>query len=189
MTFRARPKTTTQKQTNRQGQTKDVPVKLGYMPIGGDELFGIMDLTCLLPPRSNGVAVWQSNLAGEDFTIKLPNYLARFITAGEVLNEDLGEALARWQMGDLSGVRPPSNGGKRSTEQLVDDYVAKVGTFKTLDALREFQAAEGTAKFVAGVKERSQALHDRIVTANTRAAMELQPQADLLEESNDVQDD
>ena len=178
MTFRARQKTTTPAGSR-------TPVKLGYVPIAGEELLGIMDLVCLLPPKSNGVAVWQSSLAGEDFAIKVPNYLAKFIRQGAPIDEDLGEAIARWQAGETDAPARPAN-GKRSPEQLVDDYVAKVNAIETLDALRAFQLAEGTVRFVDKMKEGRADLFDRIVTANSRRAMELSPREEVTIADDDV---
>lgn len=185
MTFRARPKTKTEAGSRN-------PVKLGYMPVAGDELLGIMDLTCLLPPRSNGVAVWTSDLAGEEFTIKLPNYLARYIRKGAPLDEDLGEALARWQRGEIDQGTPANgngNGGprKRTPQEMTDAYVTRVNGIKDLEALRTFQLEEGTAKFIGGLKDKHPSLYDRVVEANSRRAGELQPREEEPAGEDDVQ--
>ncbi|MBA2717731.1 MAG: AAA family ATPase [Chloroflexi bacterium] len=179
MTFRARPKT----KTNPGSKT---PVQMGYMPIAGDELLGIMDLTCLLPPRSNGVALWGSDKAGEDFVIKLPNYLARYIRKGAPLDEELGEALARWQRGEIDQSSPRSDAGgggsggprKRSPAEMADSYVTRVNGIEDRDQLRAFQSEEGTVKFVNNLKDKHPSLYDRVVEANSRRAGELQPADD-----------
>jgi hypothetical protein len=172
-TFRAREKT-------KQVGSKIVPV--GFVPVAPADIVHALDLTCLLPHRANGVAVWQSTKEGEDFVIKLPEFLSPLISKGEVLSEDVGEALARWQMDGLQAARREpterpdnSNGGKRSAEQMVDDYVATVNAMANLDALRGFQQDERTSKFVNRIRETRPDLHDRIVTANTRRASELAP--------------
>lgn len=176
LTFRARPKTTTK-------EGSKTPVKLGYVPVAGDELLGICDLMCLLPPKSNGVATWSSALAGEDFAIKIPYYLARYIEQGAPIDEDLGERLALWQAGkvDAAGnVIRVGNGEKtkRTPEQLTDAYVARVNAIESLDALRDFQTAEGTVKFVDGLRSTRPDLLDRIVEANTKRAATLAPPDD-----------
>jgi len=176
-TFRAREKT-------KQVGTKIV--QIGFVPIAPADILHALDLTCLLPHRANGVAVWQSTKEGEDFVIKLPEFLSPMIVKGEVLSEDVGEALARWQMDGLQAATSgrstaASNGngtgsGKRSPEQMVDDYVATVNAMATLEALMTFQANEKTAAFVEKIRTSRVDLHDRIVTANTRRANELAPQ-------------
>jgi hypothetical protein len=168
-TFRAREKT-------KQVGTKIVPV--GFVPVAPADIVHALDLTCLLPHRSNGVAVWQSTKEGEDFVIKLPEFLSPLISKGEVLSEDLGEALARWQMDGLQAARSGTStatNGKRTPEQLTDDYVAKVNAIDALDELREFQSNERTTRFVNGLRETRPDLYDRVVTANTRRANELTP--------------
>lgn len=90
-TFRAREKT---KQEGRK------VINIGWQPVAPLEIVHTLDLTCILPPRADGVPVWQSDKIGEDFIIKLPNYLAPFIKEGQPLNENMGEAFARWAKGD-----------------------------------------------------------------------------------------
>jgi hypothetical protein len=168
MTFRARPKTTTPA-----GQRN--PVALGYVPIAGDELLGIMDLFCLLPPRSNGVASWSSQKAGEDFAIKLPSFLAPFIRQGAPLDEALGEALARWQLGKAA---PAATGGERrrlTPAQQVDAYVEGINGCKTLDELLDYQRDERRTKWRDGIKAGDATLFDRIVEAQSRRFSELSP--------------
>jgi len=184
MTFRARPKTTTKPGSK-------TPVALGYVPIAGDELLGIMDLFCLLPPRSNGVATWSSDKAGEDFAIKLPFYLAPFVQQGSPLSEDVGEALARWQMGKSAPAAPQSNGtgAKRTPREMVDAYISAINNNEvvaTLEALRSYQADERRAAWIATMKERHPAEYDRIVEANGRRFRELSPP---IEETVDDDDD
>jgi hypothetical protein len=182
MTFRARPKTTTVSGSK-------VPVKLGYVPIAGDELLGIMDLFCLLPPRSNGVAVWSSDKAGEEFAIKLPFFLAPFVQQGSPLNEDIGEALARWQLGKAA----PADDGqakkrKRTPEEMADAWISAINdkeTIKTLEDLRLYQADERRADWLQGLRGTNPAAFDRIVEANSNRAAELSPREEALIGSDD----
>lgn len=104
-TFRAREKTKSEKQGN-----KNVPVNIGYQPIAPAEIIYGLDLTCILPPRANGVPIWKSDKIGEDFIIKLPKFLQHCFREKEALNERTGEALARWAKGgeDQSG-RPAAS--------------------------------------------------------------------------------
>jgi hypothetical protein len=161
-TFRAREKT---KQVGKK------IVDVGYKPVGGMEVIHTLDLFCLLPPRANGVPLWQSVREGEDFVIKYPEFLAHLIRKGAPLDEDFGEALARWQAGDLG----PAPKRQRTPEQMTDDYVAHVNGIKSLDALRTFQLGERTRAWVEGIRTTRPDLHDRIATANSRRASELAP--------------
>lgn len=101
--FRAREKTKQMK--NERGRME--PVNLGYQPIAPAEIVFGLDLTCILPPRAEGVPTWKSDKAGEDFIIKLPRYLAPFITDGKALSEDMGRAFATWARGGSSTPRDP----------------------------------------------------------------------------------
>ena len=102
-TFRAREKT---KQDVVNG--KKVVTNIGWQPVAPLEIVHTLDLTCILPPRADGVPVWKSDKIGEDFIIKLPNYLAPYIEQGKPLDERMGAAFARWARGDASpsAVRP-----------------------------------------------------------------------------------
>jgi len=189
LTFRAREKTKTQPVT-RNGRTRDEPVNVGFMPIAPTEIVHALDLVALLPPRSNGVAVWSSVKAGEDFTIKIPEYLAGMIRQGDVLDERLGEALARWQKGDVDERgRPnePTTTARRSPAEMTDAYISRVNGFDDLESLQAFQMEEGTRKFLTGLKERHPALWDRAVEANSQRAAALQRSAAPSEETDDVE--
>jgi hypothetical protein len=184
-TFRAREKT---KQITEGGRKKVVPI--GYVPIAPSEIVHTLDLTCLLPPRSNGVALWQSPKEGEDFVLKYPEFLAQYIRSGMVLEEDFGEALARWQLGLVGDKAPAANGATRRTpEQKTDAYVLAlngVGKLASgeddlengLEKLRTFQAVDQTVKWIETLKVEHPALYDRVITANSRRARELMPKVD-----------
>jgi hypothetical protein len=72
------------------------------MPIAGDELAYEMTANALLMPGSNGVPTWQSREVGENAMIKRPEQFRKIIAAheGRQLNEDMGEAFARWAAGE-----------------------------------------------------------------------------------------
>lgn len=94
-TFRAREKTVTEP---GKGGGRDKIVNIGWMPVAPLEIVHALDLTCILPPRADGVPVWTSEKVGEDFIVKLPAFLAPLVQAGQ-LSEATGAALARWAMG------------------------------------------------------------------------------------------
>ena len=101
-TFRAREKTA--QRENDRGK-KEV-INIGWQPVAPLEIVHALDLTCILPPKADGVPVWKSDKIGEDFVIKLPNFLQPFIKAGEPLSEDLGAAFARWALGHSGATNP-----------------------------------------------------------------------------------
>jgi hypothetical protein len=98
-TFRAREKT---RQNPDARKPQDKIINIGWQPVAPLEIVHTLDLTCILPPRADGVPVWKSDKIGEDFIIKLPNYLAPYIKQGQPLNEEMGAAFARWAMGSPS---------------------------------------------------------------------------------------
>ncbi len=170
LTFRAREKTVTRPGTK-------VPVNIGFQPIAPMEIVHTLDLTCLLPPRANGVAVWNSPKEGEDFVIKLPEFLAPMIERGAPLDERMGEALARWQLGQPA----PASGNERrkqTPEEQTDAYVAAVSKIETLDSLLEYQTLDVRAKWIAGIKTSRPDLYDRIISANSAQAAKLIPKDD-----------
>lgn len=101
-TFRAKEKT---KQDGRK------VINIGWQPVAPLEIVHTLDLACLLPPRADGVPVWKSDKIGEDFILKLPNYLAPFIEQGQPLSEAMGAEFARWAKGETAAPlspQPPS---------------------------------------------------------------------------------
>lgn len=66
---------------------------------------------------------------------------------------------------------PPQQEGrtKRTPEELVQGYEAKLDTFKKLEDFRAFQSEESTGKFVTGIKEKHPELWPRITEANAAA--------------------
>lgn len=79
--------------------SKDDPVDLGYMPIGGDEWIYEMTLNMLLLPRSNGVPTWKSDKEGEQAVLKIPAHFESVFAQKPQLSRDVGEQLARWAAG------------------------------------------------------------------------------------------
>lgn len=118
-TFRAREKTVTEPGKGKGG--KDKISNIGWMPVAPLEIVHGLDLTCILPPRANGVPVWTSEKIGEDFIVKLPSFLAPLIRDG-ALSEDTGEALARWAKGDAAKPASPSVGAAEAA--LVEEIKA-----------------------------------------------------------------
>lgn len=101
-TFRAREKT---KQNPQARKPSEKIVNIGWQPVAPLEIVHALDLTCILPPKADGVPVWKSDKIGEDFIIKLPNFLKPFINEGQALSEEMGAAFARWALGETFGRR------------------------------------------------------------------------------------
>lgn len=62
---------------------------------------------------------------------------------------------------------------KRTPVQQVESYEASVRECGSLDALRELQTNEATAKWIAQVRDRHPELHQRVVDANAKRFQEL----------------
>lgn len=195
-TFRAREKT---KQVGRKVE------KIGYQPVAPAEIVYALDLMCLLPPNAQGRARWSASTEAESFILKSPEFLQRFLRDGEVLNEDLGEELARWALGDDA---PPRAGEKRprTLEERVDDYIAAVNSKgrradgaddleNGLDDFRKWQMQENISKFISGIRDGDRPdLLERIVTANARRVEQLtppdpEPEPEVDDRSQDLDDD
>lgn len=102
-TFRAREKTVTEPGKGKGG--RDKITNIGWMPVAPLEIVHTLDLTCILPPKADGVPVWSSDKIGEDFIVKLPAFLKPLIQDGQ-LSEATGAALARWAKGGEAEVIP-----------------------------------------------------------------------------------
>jgi ABC-type dipeptide/oligopeptide/nickel transport system ATPase subunit len=74
-------------------------VEMGYMPVAGDELLYEMTVNCLLPPKSNGVPQWRSDMVGERLMMKLPEQFKAIFAENKSLDENIGQALALWAKG------------------------------------------------------------------------------------------
>ncbi len=109
-TFRAREK------TKQEGKKI---INIGWQPVAPLEIVHTLDLACLLPPRADGVPVWKSEKIGEDFVLKLPNYLAPFIDQGQPLSEAMGAAFARWAKGETAAPSTSPGGAADIAEDLM----------------------------------------------------------------------
>jgi len=108
MCFRSREKV--KQVANDRG--KLVPTNIGYMPIAPFTIVAQMDVTCVLPPKSDGVPVWQSDKVGEDFMIKLPEFFKAIFIDGRPITKETGRALAQWARGESI---PPSSPASPTT--------------------------------------------------------------------------
>jgi hypothetical protein len=89
------------------------PLKLGWMPIGGEEFIFEMTVRALLEPGADGVPTWAPTMPGEKEIVRVPKQFRPLLNAqgAHPLCEDDGEAMARWAAGDSNAIpdnRPPS---------------------------------------------------------------------------------
>jgi AAA domain len=151
-TFRAREKT--KQNPDPRAKRNEKIINIGWQPVAPLEIVHTLDLTCILPPRADGVPVWKSDKIGEDFIIKLPNYLAPFIKEGQSLSEDMGEAFANWARGSAPRVAPnpsaapvsPPEAGAVEEETTTDriarlDKALGIAAVKGMAALKEAWSA------------------------------------------------
>lgn len=123
-TFRAREKT---KQDGKK------IINIGWQPVAPLEVVHTLDLACLLPPRADGMPVWKSDKIGEDFVLKLPNYLKPFVTDGKPLCEEMGAAFATWAKG---GSTTPAQSPPTSSAGVVDDITSAEWDLRLADAAK-----------------------------------------------------
>jgi len=77
------------------------PQPLGWMPIAGEEFIYEMTVNMLLPPGVDGVPEWSPTEQGEKQMLKLPEQFRQLFAQRQALNEDIGEALAKWAEGTV----------------------------------------------------------------------------------------
>jgi hypothetical protein len=155
-TFRAREKT---KQDKSGGKT--VVVNIGWQPVAPLEIVHTLDLTCILPPRADGVPVWKSDKVGEDFIIKLPNYLKPFIKEGAALSENMGKAFAQWARGDVAQT-PPNLATAADPAPPQSVAQAETGAALSIEDMGREAAGRGEEVFKNFFRSRSQAEKKRL---------------------------
>lgn len=117
-TFRAREKTAQEDDTREGRKGRKVVVNLGWMPVAPLEVIHALDFTCILPPRADGKPVWTSDKLGEEFIIKRPGWLDAAFRSPQ-LTEEVGEALARWQLGESLTVTPVKDAAQGLREEIM----------------------------------------------------------------------
>ena len=75
------------------------PEPMGWMPIAGEEFVFEMTVNCLLYPGSGGVPEWNPGEIGERMMVKLPEQFRELFKQRRPLDEETGEALAKWAAG------------------------------------------------------------------------------------------
>lgn len=156
--FRAKEKMILEKVEDPEtGKVKRVPVDMGFMSIAGKEMKYEFPLQCLLLPASGGVPVWDSQKPGEREMMKLPIQFQPLFAESKPLDEEIGEALAKWAEGDAApqpAEAPPievvlDEIGQSETVQGVHSAAAKYKHY----AWTTEQRAEIKSKLDARVKE------------------------------------
>lgn len=112
-------------------KTGEKPKHLGFMPIASDEMVYEMTLNCLLYPGSGGVPSWHPEEMGEKGIVKLPEQFKGIFTKSKPLDEDAGEALARWAAGDASA--QPTAAPTRKKADVAAEIYAALADIQMLD--------------------------------------------------------
>jgi hypothetical protein len=81
------------------------PIKLGFKPISGDEMFYEMTASLLLYPGSKGVPTLESEEIGERTSIKIPAQFEGVFRPSQPIHRDHGRKLAEWATGGAAA--PP----------------------------------------------------------------------------------
>jgi hypothetical protein len=82
------------------------PQPMGWMPIAGEEFVYEMTVNCLLYPGCGGVPEWNPGEIGERMMVKLPEQFRELFKQRRPMDEDTGEALAKWAAGDSPTEQP-----------------------------------------------------------------------------------
>lgn len=84
---------------------------LGWQPLGAEDILFELLLKCLLPPQADGKPIWTSDVMAERKWMKLPGWFRTLFATNPVLDESIGEQLARWAAGAdvvAAAAAPPS---------------------------------------------------------------------------------
>jgi hypothetical protein len=159
LTFRAREKTD-QKKVNG----KTVIENLGFVPIAPTDILFALDLVCLLPPRADGVPRWRSEKLTEEVVTKLPDYLKPFINIerAKPLDEDLGEALARWAKGGQKVEAPRQPAQTVERRQGVQEVGPKLQLLRDTAREKARQGRKVYAPWIDRLTERQREALDEI---------------------------
>jgi hypothetical protein len=142
------------------------PEPLGFQPIAGEEFVYEMTLKCLLLPGANGAPTWQSMMPGEKLMMKLPEQFRQTFDKSPQLDENVGEALARWADGSpaaaVTGEQLPT------ADEIMASYAAcsDPATWRELEKVRAKIWKTLTTENKARVKNCSEESDRRISAAN-----------------------
>lgn len=82
------------------------PIELGWQAIAGEEFIYEMTMNMLLLPNSGGVPTFNPEKPGEKQLVKPARQFADLFAKPKPLDEDTGEAMARWASGDEKPAKP-----------------------------------------------------------------------------------
>lgn len=148
--FRAKNKTTLPERGSGQKEL----VSLGWMPIGGEEFVYEMKVNFLFPPLADGVPTWLNlSPAQESFLKAAPKWARDLLANPRQLDEDIGEAMARWAAGGStsSPATKPSGAGPAPASPAATTAKAPPATAAATDSkptqakLAELQDASGNS--------------------------------------------
>lgn len=83
------------------------PLILGWQPIASESWIFEMTANFLLPPGSKGVPQWTPEQPAERAMIKLPTQFQALFSQSRALDEEHGEAIAKWASGATIQTAPP----------------------------------------------------------------------------------
>ena len=78
------------------------PIHLGWSIIGAPEWIFEQTAACLLMPGACGVPTWSPVESGEKACVKLPGQFRRVFGEPRQLDEEMGEAMAKWAAGGVA---------------------------------------------------------------------------------------
>jgi ABC-type dipeptide/oligopeptide/nickel transport system ATPase subunit len=146
------------------------PVTRGIQPIAGEAFIYEMTINLLLYPGAGGIPTLATDIEDEKLIVKTPRQFVEMFRHPRQLDEDTGEAMARWAAGTSAPV-------VMSAAELVSSYQAcsDSATYRTLEASRKLVwpkfAKEDRDLVMAAAKE----TYARIHATGTAASGEAKP--------------
>jgi hypothetical protein len=152
--------------------------ELGCIAIGDEEFLFEMTVNFLFLPNGNkGVPVWTSKMKGEIATIKLPGQFEALFAGNPRLDENIGEALARWGMGEDLGAPAAPVPLSAAAEDLVKRYgaCADAETYRTLGAAARAAWSTFTPAEKSAINAANEATRHRAKRATESKPAESEP--------------
>lgn len=160
--FRAKEKLRMRTEEEKARGLKE-PEPLGFMPIAGEEFVYEMTAKFLLLPGVEGKPTWDPQFSGEKSMCKRPEQFKKLLAEARQLDEDLGEAMARWAAGTPAV----------DIDALLARYsAADRAGFDALEVERKAAWGQASAEQKKNLKLVSDATRERLAGAEAAPAVE-----------------
>jgi hypothetical protein len=175
------------------GSVNKEPIHLGWTAETTSKLPYMMTVRFLLPPGSDGRPNLTPDTEFEKLSIKMPIQFRDWFKPGLQLNEDLGERLASWSIGQDTGVpkdepRPAARAGRATAkpsgpspcgDDECQDFLDGISVAPTFDDVKSLAAANRGRAWTAEQRGRINAA----IEARRVAAISPQPPSEAAQAS------